>query len=101
MGSKLGVANAEIRLPLLGPLGLIPSGGFLPVEAAGFYDAGVAWTSNQKPSFMGGSREVVTSIGGLLRVNIFGFAVVEFAFVHPNNRPRKNWYWQIGFQPGF
>ena len=40
LGSKLAVGNFEVRVPLLGGLGIIPSSGFLPVELAGFFDAG-------------------------------------------------------------
>src|SRR5467141_684579 len=46
-GSRVLVANAELRFPPFGLLGL--GGGyygFLPVEAGVFYDAGVAWTGS-------------------------------------------------------
>jgi hypothetical protein len=48
-GSKLLVANTEVRFPLFGVLG-VGDGyyGFLPVEAALFYDAGVAWSDRTK-----------------------------------------------------
>ena len=63
--------------------------------------AGAAWNSAEKASFLGGPRDPVTSYGSALRVNLLGFAVAEFAFVHPNDRPGKSWYWQISLQPGF
>jgi dipeptidyl aminopeptidase/acylaminoacyl peptidase len=101
LGSKLAVANFELRLPLLGGLGVIPSAGFLPIESAWFFDSGVAWTDNDKPSFLGGDRKAVTSTGLAMRVNLFGFAVGEMDLVHPNDRPGKGWYWQFALQPGF
>jgi hypothetical protein len=101
LGSKFAVANFEVRLPLLGGLGIIPSSGFLPVELAGFFDAGVAWRDNDKASFLGGGREPVTSMGAALRMNLLGFAIGELSLVHPNDRPGKGWYWQFAFQPGF
>jgi outer membrane protein assembly factor BamA len=100
-GSRLGVANLELRLPLLGGLGVLPSAGFPPVELVGFYDVGVAWTRGQEASFLGGPRDPVTSWGAALRVNLLGFAIGEAAYVHPDDRPIKGWYWQFSLQPGF
>jgi dipeptidyl aminopeptidase/acylaminoacyl peptidase len=100
-GSRLAVGNVELRLPLLGPLGVIHSPSIPPLELAGFFDAGVAWRQEEKASFLGGSRKAVTSFGPALRLNLLGFAVGELAFVHPNDRPNKGWYWQFSLQPGF
>ena len=101
VGSRLAVGNLELRMPLFGAAGVIPSPGVPPLELAGFYDAGVAWRENVEPSFMGGSRDIVTSVGGAIRLNLFGLAVGEVALVHPNDRPGKGWYWQFNLQPGF
>ena len=102
LGSKVLVGNIELRFPLFGVLGL-GSGyyGFLPVEAAVFYDAGVAWRNNQKPAFLGGSRKPVTSFGAGLRMNLFGYAVAEIDYVHPFDRPGKKWLWQFKLSQGF
>jgi outer membrane protein assembly factor BamA len=72
-----------------------------PVEMAFFFDAGSAWTSGDRPDFMGGSAKTVTSQGVALRVNLFGFAIGEVDYVHPNDRPLKGSFWQFSFQPGF
>lgn len=101
VGSRIGVANAEARLELLGPLGIIPSKPVPPVEAAWFYDTGVAWTGFAKPGIFGGSRDGVSSYGAALRVNILGFAVAEISAAHPNDRPDKNWLWQFSLIPGW
>ena len=100
-GSRMGVANLELRLPLLGALGVLRSPAIPPVEAAGFYDTGVAWTDRDEARFLGGGRNGVSSYGTSLRVNLLGFAVAEVAYVHPNDRPLKGWYWQFNLQPGF
>ncbi len=100
-GSRIGVTNLELRLPLLGALGVLRSPGVPPIEAAGFYDAGVAWTDADGARFLGGGRGGVSSVGTALRVNLLGFAVAEIAYVHPNDRPLKGWYWQFNLQPGF
>jgi hypothetical protein len=101
LGSRLAVANVELRLPLLGALGIIPSAGVPPIELAGFFDAGTAWRDSDKAAFLGGGRQPVTSVGVALRVNLLGFAVGELDYVHPNDRPLQGWYWQFALQPGF
>ncbi len=53
-GSRMLVANVEVRAPLVGLLKGELDYGRLPVEVAGFFDAGVAWTSGTGPSFAGG-----------------------------------------------
>lgn len=99
-GSRLLVGNIEARFPLLGVLGL-GSGyyGALPIEAGIFADAGVAWNSEQATSLA--HREAVTSTGVALRMNLFGFAVVEADYVKPFQRPVKGWYWEFSLSPGF
>jgi hypothetical protein len=101
IGSRLVVANAEARVPLLGALGVIPSSGIPPVELAFFYDAGTAWTRGEKATFLNGPRPWVTSQGATLRVNILGFAIGEVSYVHPNDRPDKRWVWEFGINSGF
>ncbi len=102
VGTRLLVGNIELRFPLFGVLGL-GSGyyGILPVEAAFFGDAGTAWHQGQSPTLFGGQRPVVSSTGVALRINVLGFAVAEVDFVHPFDRPGKNWLWQFGLTEGF
>jgi Tol biopolymer transport system component len=100
-GSRMVVANAEVRVPLLGALGVIPSSAVPPVETALFYDAGVAWTRNNSANFLGGDRRPVTSYGASLRVNLLGFAVAQISYVHPNDRPARRWMWEFGLVSGF
>jgi len=67
LGSRLLLANAELRFPLFGVLGI--GGGYygaFPLEAAVFADAGVAWTESDRPTFFGGNRPGVSSAGFLL-----------------------------------
>jgi Tol biopolymer transport system component len=101
-GSRLFIANAELRFPLLGVLGGRNFYGPLPIEAAVFADTGVAWTAQQKASFLGGDRDFVSSVGATLRANVLGFMIVEVDYVRPLDRPnRKDWLWQFNFMPGF
>jgi len=101
IGSRLVVANAEARVPLLGALGVIPSSGVPPVEVVFFYDGGTAWTRGEKTTFLNGPRPWVSSQGATLRVNILGFAIGEVSYVHPNDRPGKKWVWEFGINSGF
>jgi Tol biopolymer transport system component len=101
VGSRILVTNAELRFPLLGlfnPRGMY---GGLPVEVALFTDAGVAWTSDVEPSFLGGDRDWVRSVGAGLRFNILGYAIGEIDYVKPLDRPEQGWMWQFNLAPGF
>ncbi|RPJ61602.1 MAG: peptidase S9 [Acidobacteria bacterium] len=99
IGSRLAVANLELRMPVFGPLGLIPSQGFIPIETALFYDAAMAWTRSAGAQF--GDRDPVKSWGGSLRINLLGFAVAQVSLVRPLDRPLKNWIWEFSMTPGF
>jgi Tol biopolymer transport system component len=102
LGSRLLLANVELRFPPFGAFGGKGFYGPLPIELLAFADAGVAWTRTQKAEFMsGGTRKWVKSVGGGARINLFGYAVVEIDYVHPLDRPSKNWLWQFNFTPGW
>jgi outer membrane protein assembly factor BamA len=102
MGSRILVGNLEFRFPLLRPFGASQRMyGPVPVEVALFTDGGVAWNRNEKPSLVGGSRHGVGSAGLALRVNLFGFAIGEFDFTRPFQRPARRWVFQFNLVPGF
>jgi hypothetical protein len=103
VGSRILVGNAELRFPPLGALGIGPGlFGILPIDLVGFFDAGVAWTGDEKPSFLsGGTRDIVTSAGVGLRANLLGFAIIELDYVKPFHRPVKGAHWQFGFTQAF
>jgi len=119
-GSRVGVGNVELRFPLIRQLafGFAPVG-LPPIEGFFFGDAGVAWQSGATPVLERGlradplaclangeisagcaNRGVYTSVGAGARVNVFGFFVLEAAYVNPLDRPR-DWHWQLSLQPGF
>jgi len=101
IGSKIMVANAEIRAPLWGLFGGDNFYGPLPIELAAFYDVGVAWSKDSKPEIFGGERAAARSYGAALRANLFGYAVLEIDYVKPIDRPLKGWFWQFSLRPGF
>lgn len=106
-GSRIGVASAEIRFPLIRQLVLGTSMAFPPVEGFGFFDAGVAWTGDASPRFQRGAdglgpdqRGILTSAGVGARINVFGYIIAEINYVNAFER-RDGWRWQFNFQPGF
>ncbi|HET9268323.1 MAG TPA: hypothetical protein VFO31_09170, partial [Vicinamibacterales bacterium] len=102
IGSRMLVGNIELRFPLLKPFGAERNMyGPLPVEVALFADGGTAWTTNQRPRFLGGEREGVVSAGVALRANLFGFAVAEFDFSRPFQRPERGWIFGFNLMPGW
>jgi Tol biopolymer transport system component len=103
LGSRMVVASAELRFPLLGLLGIGPGYyGAFPIEFALFGDGGLAWDTRHEPSVFGsGSRDPVFSAGAGLRINLLGFAIAEVDLVRPFDRPGKGWVWQFELEPGF
>ena len=69
IGSRIAVGNADVRVPLFGPLGIVPKTQFVPpVEVAPFVDVGLAWNRYQPVA-----QRPVSSAGTSLRL-IFRFS---------------------------
>lgn len=96
-GSKIMVANAELRFPLFNVLG-VGRGfyGIFPIEFLAFYDAGAVWWSGQDI----GDKNFLESAGIGLRIYLFGI-VLGVNYVKPFDRPNKDWRFQLSFIPGF
>ena len=101
LGSRLAVVNAELRFPPFSALGGRRLYGPVPVDLVAFFDSGVAWTSRDEASFLGGDRDFVSSFGFGARANAFGFLVFEVDYVKPLDRPGKSWHWQFNFTAGY
>jgi Tol biopolymer transport system component len=109
IGSKIAVANAELRFPLaynvvLGFLGV----GLPPIEGALFYDMGVAWDESSTLRFernpgddLYAVRQPLKSYGASLRANVFGFLILRFDYTRPLDRARKKSYWTVSLGPTF
>jgi hypothetical protein len=106
IGSRLAVANAELRIPMFGGRGhaLIPSS-FLPIDMALFADAGVAWSAGESPSLRfdrsTADRVPVVSAGISTRINLLGFAVAEVFYARPFQRSARSGIWGLQFAPGW
>jgi hypothetical protein len=108
IGSRIGVFNAEMRIPLFGTeeFGLfnLP---FVPTEISPFFDAGVAYTSNSNDRVRWAfdrnaiDRVPVFSTGVSARFNILGYAVLEAYYAHPYQRPGRSWLWGFQLAPGW
>ena len=106
IGSKIAVANAEIRLPFTGPprLALIKSG-FLFSDLVLFADGGLAWDD---PENLQLSTEVgkeddripVFSTGVALRLNLFGYFVLEPYLAFPFQRENKSTVFNLYISAG-
>jgi hypothetical protein len=101
VGSRVAVANLEVRAPIPGLFRGELEYGRVPVELVGFFDAGVAWTASTSPSFAGGSRPLSRSAGAAVRVNVFGLFAVELSAARPFDRATTAWRWQLGIRQGF
>jgi Tol biopolymer transport system component len=109
IGSKVAVASAELRFPLTRSLvlGFLPIG-FPPIEAALFYDAGIAWSEG---SIIKGTRSAtddpvlvrtpLKSWGSSIRVNMLGLMILRFDYTKPIDRARNKAYWTISLGPTF
>jgi Tol biopolymer transport system component len=109
IGSKIAVANAELRFPLTRnvTLGFLPVG-LPPIEGALFYDMGLAWESTsiikwrrdatEDPEVV---RRPLRSWGGAIRLNLLGFVILRFDYTKPIDRPRNKSYWTVSLGPTF
>jgi len=109
IGSRIGVANVELRFPLTRSvvLGFLPVG-LPPIEGALFYDMGLAWESGSVVKWQRGAaddpeqvRSPLRSWGGSIRVNFLGFVVLRFDYTKPLDRLRNKAYWTVSLGPTF
>jgi Tol biopolymer transport system component len=106
LGTRIGVINLELRIPVLGvpELGLI-NFPLLPLEISPFFDAGVAWSGGDSPTFefqrRTDERVPVFSTGITARANILGYVILEAYYAYPFQRPEKGWHWGFNLSPGW
>jgi hypothetical protein len=106
IGSRMAVANLELRVPLFGVrgYGLIEMP-FLPTELSAFVDAGVAWTEDESPELRYDTRTIervpVVSAGLSARLLLGGFAVLEFYYAKPFHHPDGGYVTGFNISPGW
>jgi outer membrane protein assembly factor BamA len=75
--------------------------GPIPTEIAVFADAGVAWNAGEWPTFFGGQRQVVSSVGVAVRARLFNLLILEFDVSNPFQRRGSGPVFQLNVSPGF
>jgi len=106
IGSRIAVANFEVRVPLFGTRewGLIS--GFIPTELFAFTDAGIAWSPGDHPKFSittnGNSTDRIPSlsVGGGARL-LLSYIPLEFYWAKPFQRPTQGWTFGFNIIPGW
>ncbi len=101
IGSRMAIANVEVRAPLRSLFTGRLEYGRIPIDVAAFFDMGVAWNETERPEFAGGTRDIVRSFGAAARINVFGLLPVEVSAAHPFDRVDRSVQWQIGIRQGF
>jgi len=104
VGSKIAVANAEVRVPLFGTKEFGLLSGFVPTELVGFVDAGAAWTANEsaKIRFQTNSNERVPVVSaGIATRILLSYIPIELYYAHPFQRPGRNWVFGFNIIPGW
>ncbi len=105
-GTRIAMASAEIRMPLLGneQLGLI-NFPYLPTELSLFADIGMAWTAEDLPELTlsrdATGRTPVASAGVASRFLLFGAAILEVYYAYPFQRPEKGAHFGLSLSPGW
>ena len=106
IGSSAVYGSLELRAPFYrGGGGVVP---VPPIELFTFWDAGTTWftgqtviftrQSNLNPEFQ---RGLITSVGAGMRVNLFGAAILSWAFVKPYDLAYHRPYLQFSFYAPF
>jgi dipeptidyl aminopeptidase/acylaminoacyl peptidase len=109
LGSRVAIGNVELRFPLLrqAALGLLPVG-LPPIEAALFYDAGMAWQGGQalsvnRPANYDWTKQrfLLRSWGYGVRMNLFNFAFLRYEYAYPMDQPGRRPFGTWFFGPSF
>jgi hypothetical protein len=101
LGSKLLVTQAELRAPLKGIFSGQLEWGPLPLEALMFADAGTAWSGSERPTWAGGNRPVVGSVGLGVRLRAASFVLEFDAARRIGSHTPRGWTFVFSASPGF
>ena len=104
LGSRVAVANLELRFPPFGAFGGKGLYGPIPIELLGFADVGRGLAERrqgdarlQRGRRVATERRPVRSVGVGARVNVFGYAILEVDYAKPLDRAGEGL--GLGLQP--
>jgi WD40 repeat protein len=109
LGSRVAVANAELRFPLIRrfELGILPMA-LPPLDGLFFYDIGAAWSRDQKlyasrPADydLTTQRYPLRSYGFGLRLNLFNYAILRWDYAVPLDQGSHRGFWTWSLWPSF
>jgi Tol biopolymer transport system component len=110
LGSRVAVANVELRFPLVRKLelGVLPAT-LPPVDGLFFFDAGLAWSRGQtvygvKPGAYDAAKQryPLRSYGFGLRMNLYNYAMMRWDFAVPLDRQgERRGFWTWSLWPSF
>ncbi len=109
LGSRVAVANVELRFPLLKKieLGFLPTP-LPPIDGLFFYDEGLAWTHGQsvygsRPPLLdiSNARYPLRSYGAGLRVNLLNYAILRWDYAIPIDQAGHRGVWTWSLWPSF
>jgi Tol biopolymer transport system component len=109
VGSRVAVANFEVRFPIIRrfDLGSLPVG-LPPVDGAIFYDAGLAWNTGQTVSLTKPAnydftlqRYPLRSYGFEMKMNLFNIAILKWAYAKPLDQAGRKANWTFSLGPSF
>jgi hypothetical protein len=106
IGSRIAVANVELRVPLFGveEFGLIKLRS-LPTELALFADVGAAWSQDESVRWSfdreATDRVPVASAGIAARILLLGALPLEFYYAKPFQRPQESGVFGFLITPGW
>lgn len=123
MGSRMAIANFEVRLPFTGPEQLAAfKSGFLFSDLNLFFDAGAVWGADRTLKWSRTSDDILSevqdgetvyyfnrnvsvpvfSLGVSMRVNLFGAMILEPYYAIPLNPSREKFgHFGLNFAPGW
>ncbi len=108
VGTQIGVANVELRFPILTPEMHILPPAFPPIEGAVFYDMGVAWepASVVKWNRAAGDDPIRVRVplrawGVSARMNVLGFVILRLDWSFPQKRSGVNSLVTLSIGPTF
>lgn len=99
LGSRLLVANLEVRFPVMGLLSRDLRYGPVPLEGFLFADGGLVWSRSPIFTAADSSRHLASSVGAGVRLS--AFFPVELSVVRALSAPARGWSFDVSFRPGF